>query len=81
MHKEEIQVLLDRFGYSVAVRRNIGNTGRVHMIHSGKTFDRIVEYTLDEPKDLIKLVFGYAKNEDLQCFDNVPDFEVWLNTL
>ena len=79
MHKDEVQGLLARFGFSVTINNKIGETTQRHMIQvSGSETTRLVDYVIDEAKDSTKTIWAYTK-ETLKCIENVKDLESWLN--
>ena len=77
MRKEEVQGLLAKFGFSVSLNKKIGETAVTHMIHVGKTLDRLVDYNVDEAKDFIKSIWAYTDRE-LNCIETITDLELWL---
>jgi hypothetical protein len=80
MHKDEIQGLLDRFGFSVSLNKRLGETPRTHMMHVGSMFDCLVDYIVDEVENTTELVWAYAM-EDLKCIETVHELEAWLNEM
>ena len=78
MHKEEIQGLLDRFGYSVTLKKKMGETPRIHMMHVGKSLDRLVDYVIDENLNTTKAIWAYGM-EELTRIETTEDLENWLN--
>jgi hypothetical protein len=77
MRKDEVQSMLERFGFSVCLNKKLGSMPVTHMIHVGRTPERIVDYTIDEIKNTIESVWAYA-NESLDCIESLPDLEIWL---
>ena len=77
MHKEEIQGLLDRFGFRVSVNRTLGESGLTHMIHVDKMFGDLVEYTIEEATNLVRTVWLF-RDGGLNVAENTTDIEIWL---
>ncbi len=77
MHKEEIELLLSKSGFSVSLNRKIEKTSLTHMIHVGQTPMRLVDYTVDEIKNTVKSIWAYH-DDTLDCIENIPDLKIWL---
>lgn len=80
MHKEDVQSLLDRSGFTVTLNKKIGGTSRVHMMHVGKTYDKLVDYIIDESLNTTKAIWAYTM-EELTRIESTEDLENWLNRL
>ena len=78
MHKDEIQGLLERFGYSVSLNKKIGETSRTHMMHVGSMLDRLVDYIIDEVENTTETIWAYTM-EGLKCIETVHELENWLS--
>lgn len=78
MHKEEIELLLSKSGFSVSLNRKIEKTSFTHMIHVGQTPMRLVDYTVDEIKNTVKSIWAYH-DDTLDCIENILDLKIWLN--
>ena len=77
MHKEEIQEMLSKFGFSIALNKEIGTTGLIHIIHRGTTIGELVEYTLEEATDMIKNVWMF-RGDGIDRAETTTELEIWL---
>lgn len=77
MRREDIQNMLSVLGYSETLHREIAGANKCHMMHVSDKFRRLVEYYADQV-GLVKLIWGFA-GDDLFLFENMEDFENWLN--
>ena len=77
MHKEEIELLLSKSGFSVSLNKKIEKTSRTHMIHVGQAPTRLVDYTVDEIKNTVKSIWAYH-DDTLDCIENISDLKIWL---
>lgn len=77
MHKEEIELLLSKSGFSVSLNRKIEKTSFTHMIHVRQAPMRLVDYTVDEIKNTVKSIWAYY-NDTLERIENIPDLKIWL---
>ena len=77
MHREEIELLLTKSGFSVSLNRKIEKTSFTHMIHVRPSPTRLVDYTVDEVKNTVKSIWAY-NNDTLDCIENIPDLKNWL---
>ena len=77
MHREEIEKILETFGFSVGLNKKIEKTSFTHMIHVGKLPMCLVEYTVDEIKGTVKHIWA-CKDSVLNCIDDITDLKNWL---
>ena len=77
MHKEELQNLLDRFGYTVTLNKKIGGSCQTHMHHVAKEGKRLVDYTIDDVKNVVKAVWAYTET-NLSYFETTEELKTWL---
>ena len=78
MKKEEIQSILERFGFSISISRKIGETPITHMIHSNTTLGKIVEYNMNEVQGLIERIWAFH-DKGLEEINTPSALENWLN--
>ena len=78
MHKEEIQALLDRFGFQCSVNKIMGDTGLVHMMHVGNAFTDLVEYTIEAATNLTKGVWMFREGS-VDLAETIAELEIWLD--
>ena len=77
MLKEEIQNLLSDFGFIETLNRPLEGLNTTHMMHCCAKLKKFVEYYID-PLGIIKSIWGFNIENDLSCFENAIDFELWL---
>lgn len=81
MKKEEVQKLLEEFGFSVSLNRALEGVSRTHMIHILASRKRLVDYYIDEAVGLVSHVFGFCcENDTMDSFDDVQTLEIWLKS-
>ena len=77
MRKEDVQMMLEQFGYSISINRRIGETAFYHMIHTkGK---KLIEYTVNETLGLIKTVWAFGERALKEVVDT-SELESWLKS-
>ena len=77
MHKEEIELLLSKSGFSVSLNKKIEKTSFTHMIHVRQAPMRLVDYTVNETENTVKSIWAYH-NDTLDRIENIPDLKIWL---
>lgn len=78
MKKDEVQQLLERFGFSLSLSKKIGTTGLSHIMHSNGSAGRVVEYKLNEAVGTIESALGF-NDGGLVNFSSTSALETWLN--
>lgn len=78
MTREEVQTLLNDFGFSVSLNKRIGNTQLIHMMHSGVPVGRFVEYHIDETLDLIETIMGFSSS-GMEIIETTSALKNWLD--
>lgn len=77
MRKDDIENLLNRFGFLVTLNKSMAGINVTHMMHRGTTMKKFVEYYVDDALNTIKSVWAFDI-DDLKLFENLSDLEIWL---
>ena len=79
MHRNDIENLLNRFGFSVTLNQGLAGVNLTHMMYRGTTMKKFIEYYVDDVLNTIKFVWAFD-TENLKLIENLPDLEIWLKT-
>jgi hypothetical protein len=77
MHREEVEILLEKFGFLVGLCEKRAKTPMIHIMRFKQEPLSIIDYTADEEKNIIRLIWAYT-NDRLDCIDDITDLKNWL---
>ena len=81
MKKDEVQKLLEQFGFSVTLNRTLEGVSRTHMIHTLVSQKKLVDYYVDEALGLVSQIFGFSYiNDSMDSIEDVQTLEIWLKS-
>ena len=81
MRKDDVQKLLEQFGFSVTLNRALEGVSRTHMMHTLASGKKMVDYYIDEAVGMISQVFGFSYDDcSMDRFEDEQTLEIWLKS-